>query len=549
MLQSSETPPAIQGRGRFRGRALRVLPVTLRSVERIFVGDVQGCAREWERLVARARNRLGAECEIWQVGDLVNKGPENVRCLERMRREVEAGRGFFVLGNHEVHLMRVLAGIEPLYPGDSLGDVVGSREAPEWLEWLRHRPLVEVFSIGETPGLMVHAAVHPGWTRSTCEARGAKVAAALSSDESEDWLNLLERSRSAEDAGSNAGVRDDLARFTTCRSVHRNEPDRWERHPPTSPWTAWHAAWRIEKHDYGIVYGHWAERGLLVAPGLRGLDSGCVYAGLEASGKACLTGWRPDFRRSDPETGQTPFDCPDDDFLTEKPEAPYLSGEEPYSFQPRPRRSGIVARHGESRGAVRSHGEAEIAVVSGLPRSGTSMLMQMLRAGGIDVLSDGKRVPDDDNPRGYLEWDAVKRIREDVSWVPQATGRAVKVVAPLLRELPDRHRYAIVFCQRDLEEVVASQAAMLIRGGRSEETARDDSLGPLLEREVSRATRWLERAAHVRVLFLDHVEIIRDPLDAAVRIDSFLGGGLDAQAMSREVDPDLYRHRTQAIDS
>ena len=90
---------------------------------------------------------------------------------------------------------------------------------------------------------------------------------------------------------------------------------------------------------------------------------------------------------------------------------------------------------------------------------------------------------------------------------------------------------------------------MLIRGGRGEETARDDSLGPLLEREVSRAARWLEQASHVRVLFLDHMEIIRDPLDAAVRIDSFLGGDLDAQAMSREVDSDLYRHRKQAIES
>ena len=125
--------------------------------------------------------------------------------------------------------------------------------------------------------------------------------------------------------------------------------------------------------------------------------------------------------------------------------------------------------------------------------------------------------PDPDNPRGYLEWEAVKLIRDDVSWLPRATGRAVKVVAPLLRELPDRHRYAIVFCQRDLKEVVASQAAMLIRAGRVEETAQDGSLRPLLEHEVSRAARWVARASHVRALFLDHAEVVRDPLDEEVQ--------------------------------
>src|SRR5438046_6429896 len=107
-----------------------------------------------------------------------------------------------------------------------------------------------------------------------------------------------------------------------------------------------------------------------------------------------------------------------------------------------------------------------ITVVSGLPRSGTSLMMQMLRAGGMPVRTDGFRKADEDNPRGYLEYEPVKRTREDSSWVSDAVGKAVKVVYLLLRDLPDGFDYRVILMRRSLREVLASQSAMLMRSGR-----------------------------------------------------------------------------------
>ncbi|MFP8873849.1 MAG: metallophosphoesterase, partial [Myxococcota bacterium] len=185
-------------------------------MQQIFIGDVQGCARELRELIRRARHRFGEDCEIWQVGDLVNKGPDNLAALELMREEVDRGRGHFVLGNHDLHLIRVLAGIVPLFPGDSLRDVQESAEAADWLAWLRGQPLVMPLYIDETPALMVHAAVHPRWTLPQCVERARAVEKRLSSPEQDDWVGLLEtlprRSGSVmaeAAAGSGAELRDD----------------------------------------------------------------------------------------------------------------------------------------------------------------------------------------------------------------------------------------------------------------------------------------------------------------------------------------------------
>src|SRR5690349_19374505 len=110
--------------------------------------------------------------------------------------------------------------------------------------------------------------------------------------------------------------------------------------------------------------------------------------------------------------------------------------------------------------------DSEIIIVSGLPRSGTSLMMQMLAGGGVEILTDAIRTADDDNPRGYLEFEPVKKTKQDSSWVPAARGKAVKMVSQLLYDLPPAERYRIIFMSRDLDEVLASQEKMLARLGR-----------------------------------------------------------------------------------
>src|SRR5579872_1312474 len=106
-----------------------------------------------------------------------------------------------------------------------------------------------------------------------------------------------------------------------------------------------------------------------------------------------------------------------------------------------------------------------VTIVSGLPRSGTSMMLRMLAAGGLPILTDGVRTPDEDNPHGYLEWEGVKSLARDASWVASARGKGVKVIYYWLRDLPRDCRYRVIFMRRDLDEVLASQAAMLERRG------------------------------------------------------------------------------------
>jgi hypothetical protein len=107
-----------------------------------------------------------------------------------------------------------------------------------------------------------------------------------------------------------------------------------------------------------------------------------------------------------------------------------------------------------------------IIVVSGLPRSGTSVMMQMLDNGGIPVVTDNIRTADTDNPRGYYEYEQVKKIREDAAWVPATRGKAFKMVSQLLYDLPAQEQYHVIFMERDLDEMLASQEKMLQRLGR-----------------------------------------------------------------------------------
>lgn len=187
-----------------------------------------------------------------------------------------------------------------------------------------------------------------------------------------------------------------------------------------------------------------------------------------------------------------------------------------------------------------------ITVVSGLPRSGTSLAMQMLRAGGMPILADDARPADADNPAGYLEYAPVARSARDASWVASASGRAVKVIYALMRHLPTAHAYRVLWMRRDLGEVIASQQAMLARRGAPEEVGlRPERLAEVFAQQLAETEAWIARQPSFRLLALDYAAVIADPLRAANAIDAFLGGSLNRSAMASAVDASLHRQRAQ----
>ena len=183
----------------------------------------------------------------------------------------------------------------------------------------------------------------------------------------------------------------------------------------------------------------------------------------------------------------------------------------------------------------------EIIIVSGLPRSGTSLMMQMLAAGGIEVLTDGERMADEDNPRGYLELERVKKIKQDASWLPTARGKAIKMISQLLFDLPATEAYRVLIVQRDLEEILESQEKMLTRLGRPAVTR--DKLRAAFRSHLERLDDWLGKQSHIATLRVDYATLVAKSVDEATRINQFLGGRADAGAMAKAVDPSLYRNR------
>lgn len=186
-----------------------------------------------------------------------------------------------------------------------------------------------------------------------------------------------------------------------------------------------------------------------------------------------------------------------------------------------------------------------ITVVSGLPRSGTSLMMQMLDAGGVPPLTDAQRAPDASNPRGYLELEAVKRLKTDRSWLPEARGKAVKIIHLLLGELAAERgfEFRVVLMRRPIGEVVASQRAMLARQGKAGAAIPDETLGKMFIDQLERVERLLAGNPGFRVHGVSYPGLVADPAAEAGKINAFLGGALDEPAMAAAVDPALYRER------
>lgn len=185
-----------------------------------------------------------------------------------------------------------------------------------------------------------------------------------------------------------------------------------------------------------------------------------------------------------------------------------------------------------------------ITVVSGLPRSGTSLMMQMLHVGGMPVLSDHVRSADDDNPQGYFEFEAVKRLKTDRSWLDQAPGKAVKIIHMLLMDLPTDRPYRLIMMNRDLDEVVRSQTKMLGRSGKSGAGLPQARLTQMFENQLVAVREWLARLDCFTMQDVHYARLVDDPASQAAMINQFLGGALDVSAMTSAVRPELYRNRS-----
>lgn len=185
-----------------------------------------------------------------------------------------------------------------------------------------------------------------------------------------------------------------------------------------------------------------------------------------------------------------------------------------------------------------------VVVVSGLPRSGTSMAMQMLEAGGLPVVTDGLRTADASNPRGYYELERVKGLDKpgEHRWLADVRGKAVKIISFLLTHLPERYDYQVVFMERDLDEILASQNTMLDRRGEPR-GADDQRMRALYEEHLEQVRRFLARRACFSTLMVNYGEALARPGDAAERVNRFLGGGLDETRMAEVADRTLYRNR------
>lgn len=188
----------------------------------------------------------------------------------------------------------------------------------------------------------------------------------------------------------------------------------------------------------------------------------------------------------------------------------------------------------------------QITIVSGLPRSGTSMMMRMIDAGGIPALTDEIRKADEDNPRGYYEFEPVKKTKEDASWLDDAGGRVVKMVYRLLYDLPNDRTYHVVFMRRHLKEVIKSQDVMLERLGKDGGKLPEEKLIEMFSKQIGDFEQWVADSPHIKMLDVSYNDILQDPDPAVAAINEFLGGRLDVGAMRKVVEPQLYRQRAES---
>jgi hypothetical protein len=189
--------------------------------------------------------------------------------------------------------------------------------------------------------------------------------------------------------------------------------------------------------------------------------------------------------------------------------------------------------------------DQDIIVVSGLPRSGTSMMMKMLADGGLEIVSDTLRTADYDNPNGYFEFEPVKLLGNgDTRWLSDAGGKVVKIISSLLEHLPREHQYKIVFMERDLKEVLASQQKML-KNRREQSQVEDTEMRSQFEKHLSAIKYWLARQPNMDVIYVNYNDMLADPQPDCARITEFIGIALNIEKMLSVPTKDLYRNRAE----
>ncbi len=187
--------------------------------------------------------------------------------------------------------------------------------------------------------------------------------------------------------------------------------------------------------------------------------------------------------------------------------------------------------------------EPFVVIVSGLPRSGTSMMMKMLESGGVPVLADDQRKADIDNVNGYYEFQAALKIKQDDSWLADADHKAVKMVYQLLYELPSTHKYKVLMMRRAMDEVLASQKKMLARLGKPTDTIPDSKMAEIFNAGLNKFYAWIAQQPNFQIIDVDYNKMVADPLPQIDSINQLLGGDLNLEAMAEVVQPDLYRNR------
>jgi len=191
-----------------------------------------------------------------------------------------------------------------------------------------------------------------------------------------------------------------------------------------------------------------------------------------------------------------------------------------------------------------SETDKTIYVVSGLPRSGTSMMMKMLEAGGLSALTDNIRTADDDNLQGYYEFERVKAMKDgDTGWVGEAQGKVIKVISALLESLPAGYHYKVIFMEREMMEILASQRKMLERRGKPGNPAEDGKFAELYGKHLEKIKAWLARQENMEVLYVRYNEMLKEPAVLAGGVAEFLGIPVDVRAMSEVPQEQYYRQR------
>ena len=178
-----------------------------------------------------------------------------------------------------------------------------------------------------------------------------------------------------------------------------------------------------------------------------------------------------------------------------------------------------------------------ITVVSGLPRSGTSMMMQILHAGGLEPVTDNVRLADASNSKGYYEHEAVKALSKgNYECLRNAQGRAIKIISSLLKHLPCDHHYKVIFMQRDIDDVIESQDRMLLSLNKPLNSQDNKKIKKLYAQHLNNITSWLSQQDNIDVLYVNYTEVLNKPVNHIDLITEFTHIKADSKPMIDCID-------------